>query len=121
MSNNKTSVLIVEDDAALRDGFEMAIGYAGYTVYTAPDGEVALEKIKQHQPDVIILDILMPVMDGRGFLRQFDNRDNIPVIVLSNLDSKADIEEIVALGAKECHLKSSVTPLELIDLVKTNT
>lgn len=120
MSRNVPAVLVVENDIALRDGFEIALAYAGYHVMTAQDGEVALERIRTHVPDLIILDILMPVMDGREFLRQFDNKDSIPIVALSNLDSKADIDEIVSLGAHECHLKSSITPLELINLVKTH-
>lgn len=113
-------ILVVEDDEALRDSFEMALSYAGYSTETAQNGEAALEKTALTRHALIILDILMPVMDGVEFLKQFKNPYDIPIIALSNLDAKADIETIIRLGAKKYYLKSAITPTELITLVRNN-
>lgn len=113
-------VLLVEDDFALNDAFTMILEHAGYTVASAMNGKQALELLEKdtHTPDIILLDILMPVMDGKDFLRAFNNTRQIPVIVLSNLDSKDDVEEMSKLGASEYILKSSITPDVLVSLVK---
>ncbi len=111
-------ILIVEDDSALSDSTKMALEFSGFDAAVAENGEVALELLETTVPNLILLDILMPVMDGREFLKRFKNDSNVPIIALSNLDSKHDIEEIISLGASTCLLKSSLTPMSLIDLVR---
>ena len=117
-ANISKKVLIVEDDFALSDAFCMILTHSGYDVSTAHHGKEALEFLEDHVPDLILLDVLMPVMDGREFLRQFPNTAAIPIVALSNLDSKADIEEVISLGAQKYMLKSSVTPATLASLVE---
>lgn len=117
-ANANTKILIVEDDFALSDAFSMILTHSGYEVFCAHHGKEALDYLENHVPDLILLDILMPVMDGREFLRNFPNTQNVPIVALSNLDSKADIEEVISLGAQRYMLKSSVTPATLTDLVE---
>ena len=118
MTQKKPQVLIVEDDFALSDAFGMILNVSGYDVHVAHNGKEALDYLESHLPDAVILDILMPVMDGRDFLRHYKNEHKVPIVALSNLDAKADIEEVLSLGASRYLLKSSVTPDKLTTLVK---
>lgn len=118
MSDTKATILIIEDDSALSDAFSMILHHKGYSPVTAYNGCEALDYLEQNSPHVILLDILMPVMDGREFLVNFENPQKIPVIALSNLDAKSDIEQIVKLGATSYTLKSSITPDVLVELIE---
>ena len=112
-------VLIVEDDMALADAFKLVLGFSGFSVTNAYNGKEALEYLESNTPDVIVLDILMPVMDGREFLKNFDNEKNIPIIALSNLDGKKEVEQLRDLGVSKYVLKASVAPQTLVELVNT--
>ncbi len=111
-------VLLVEDDKALNDAFSLMLTKNGYQVESAFDGQQALDKLATIRPDVILLDLLMPVLGGKEFLQQFDNRANIPVIVFSNLDSKSEIQEVMDLGANRYMLKAWATPTELVRVIQ---
>lgn len=113
------TVLIVEDDFALSDAFSMTLRAAGYDVFIAENGKKALDYTANNNPDIILLDVLMPVMDGRQFLRKYENTQNIPVIVLSNLDGKDDIDLLLKLGASNYLLKSAIDPTTLVTVVKS--
>lgn len=117
-AKDSAKILVVEDDFALSDAFSMILSHSGYDVSSVHHGKEALEYLEKNQPDMILLDILMPVMGGREFLRNFTNTGKIPIVALSNLDSKADIEEVISLGAQKYMLKSSVTPASLATLVE---
>ncbi len=121
MSKNK-SVLIVEDEPSLQDAFRLVIESGGYEVYTAYNGLVGIEMIKSKKPNLVLLDIFMPVMDGRELLRNIDLEEypNTTVIVYSNLSDQQTETEMLELGAHEFILKSSMTPRDLLDLVKKN-
>ncbi len=113
----KKKILVVEDDQALNDAFSMILE-KDYDVDTAFDGKEALAHTAKTQYDLVLLDLLMPVMDGKEFLRAFENKKQIPVIVFSNLDAKSDIEEVSELGATRYMLKSWASPKELLRLVE---
>lgn len=113
----KKKVLIVEDDQALSDAFSMILAKE-YDVNVAYDGKEALELTGKNTYAIILLDLLMPVMDGKAFLRAFDNKSHTPIIVFSNLDAKSDIEEVMELGASRYMLKSWASPRELLRLVE---
>ncbi len=112
----KKQVLVVEDDQALNDAFTMILSKY-YEVDAAFDGKEALDLVNKKIYDIILLDLLMPVMDGKQFLRAFDNKRKTPIIVFSNLDAKNDIEEASQLGASRYMLKSWASPKELLRLV----
>lgn len=79
-------VLVVDDDALIRDTLATALSDEGYAVRVAPDGQIALETLYEWLPDLIVLDMMMPVMDGPAFRaaqRGLEPAANIPVIVLS--------------------------------------
>lgn len=110
--------MLVEDDAALNDAFRTMLTKNDFDVITAFNGKDALEELKKSTPDIILLDLLMPVMDGKEFLRAFDNPKDIPIIVFSNLDAKTEVEEVLQLGATRYMLKAWATPPELMRVIK---
>lgn len=111
-------VLVVEDDTALSDAFSIVLRNAGYDVSLAHDGKEALELTAKNRYAIILLDLLMPIMDGKEFLRQFENKSDVPIIVFSNLDAKDDIDEALQLGATRYMLKSWASPQKLTELIK---
>lgn len=111
-------ILVVEDDQTLSDAFTIVLQKEGYDVDTAFDGKEALERVRSVTYDLILLDLLMPVLDGKGFLEKFKNPANTPVIVFSNLDAKDDIDEALRLGASRYMLKAWASPNKLAELVK---
>lgn len=113
----KKKILVVEDDQALNDAFSLILE-TDYDVDTAFDGQEALALVEKNTYDLILLDLLMPVMDGKAFLKSFQNPDDIPVIVFSNLDAKSDVEEVTQLGATRYMLKSWASPKDLLKLVQ---
>lgn len=123
MTNHATPILVVEDDAPLRDAYTMILSGAGYDVMSATNGQEGLDALTQaqKQPLVILLDLRMPKLDGIGFLKQFD-KDKYPhttVVVFSNFDAKDEIEQAYKLGADRYVLKARATPKELLKLVNS--
>jgi CheY-like chemotaxis protein len=110
-------ILIVEDETLLSDAFSIMLQKEGYNVSVAGDGQQALDLIAQSVPNLILLDILMPIMDGKTFLKEFKNTTHIPIIVFSNVDRKNEVEEVMSLGATRFMLKSWSTPRKLLDVV----
>jgi CheY-like chemotaxis protein len=120
-AQKKKLVLIVEDEKSLSDAYSMILSAEGYAVHVATDGQKALDYIQQHQPDLILLDLRMPVMSGIEFLRKANLKEanpNLPVIVFSNYDVQSDIDEAYLLGASRYILKAWAAPKELARVVK---
>jgi two-component system, OmpR family, response regulator VicR len=114
-------ILIVEDEKNLNEAYQMILKQAGYKVYSAYDGQEALDLTKDVEPDLILLDLRMPKMNGIEFLQEFDLANNHPdtqVIVFSNLDMQKEIDEAFQLGAHKYILKAWASPKELISLVE---
>src|ERR1700689_2832380 len=110
----ETRVLVVDDDADVRDSLRRALGYAGYEVATAVDGAEALKSVAKSPVDLIILDVLMPMLDGLGACGSLRARgDGMQVLVLT---SRASVDDRVAgldAGADD----SLVKPFALRELV----
>lgn len=120
MSKNPT-ILIVEDDIALNEAYKTILETAHYNVETAFNGEEALEVAAKHKPDLIFLDLRMPVMDGIGFLKAYEPKKNNPdahIIVFSNYDMQAEVDEAYELGAERYVLKALAAPNDLLKIVK---
>lgn len=114
----KKHILIVEDDPALNDAFKMVLAKKGYRVTCVFNGQEALEVAQKKKFDLILLDLLMPVMNGADFLRNFNAKEkNIPVVVFTNIDSQKDIEEVQQLGATRSILKAWASPKELLKII----
>ena len=114
-----TSVLIVEDEKVLRDVYELIIKSLGNTVYTASNGIEGLKQLKKHKPDIMLLDIFMPIMDGQEVLRNLNKTDfpSVKIVVCSNMSDSKVIQEVLDNGADKFVLKSSLGPNELKSLI----
>jgi two-component system response regulator VicR len=112
-------ILVIEDEQILQDVYQIVLSKAGYEVHLAANGVEGLRKIATVQPDLILLDIFMPVMDGKEFLRNV-NLEEYPdtvVIAYTNLSDKQTEKEMRTLGAHDFIVKSSLTPGELVNVV----
>lgn len=112
-------ILIIEDENTLTQVLELKLSRAGFIVRVAYDGEDGLAQLEKEVFDLILLDILMPKIDGFGVLKRLMNLHvNTPVIVLSNLGQEKDIQRIKALGANNFFIKSNTSINVIIDAVK---
>lgn len=118
MPKQKT-VLLVEDDPILSDAFSLNFTKSGFNLLHATNGQEALDTLKANRVDIILLDLLMPVMDGKEFLRTYDNTHNTPIIVFSNIDSKDEVEEVLSLGATRYMLKAWASPREIREVISS--
>ena len=118
MLNNLKKILIVEDDGMLRkiliDSFT-----TGYSVMDAADGEMALQKVSFQEPDLIILDIMLPKLNGLDVLSKIRHDTNskiakTPVIIISNLSDQRDLETAKAMGIDGYYVKSTVSVEEIV-------
>ena len=120
-ANQKESILIVEDDKFLRELLVRKLKIAGFRISTAIDGRDGLKKIKEALPRLILLDLILPGIDGFEVLKQIkkDSQTNkIPVIILSNLGQKEEVEKGLQLGADDYMIKAHFTPDEIIARIK---
>lgn len=115
-------ILIVDDEEILRKIYSDRLTFEGFTVETAADGEEALGKIRTSPPNLILLDILMPKLNGLQVLEQLGTDTAlkaIPVIVLSNVANDENIKKALTLGAKDYLLKTNFSPNEIINKIKS--
>ena len=96
------TILIIDDEENLRETICEMLTFVGYEVHQAENGLVGLDKIKQVMPDLILCDIMMPVLDGYGFMKQHQHSkySNIPVLFFSAKSEPKDIEEALTTGVK---------------------
>ena len=114
-------ILLVEDDSFLRDLISQKLKREGFNILEALDGEDALKKAKSEKPHLILLDLILPGIDGFETLRQIRVDEEIgktPVIVLSNLGQKDDVEKAKRLGPTEHLIKAYNTPGEIVERIK---
>lgn len=114
-------VLIVEDEDILRNAFVDVFTIEKFDVSHAANGQDALDIIEKVKPDVVILDILMPIMSGIEFLEKVNLINNYPktkVLVLSNLSDKDTVDQVITLGAAKHMVKSTLSPKQLVATVR---
>jgi len=115
-------ILVVEDDQFLRDLYVDILTTAGYQVEQAPDGEAGYNMMKQGGYDLVLLDIMLPKMDGISILQKLSQETpqspNQIIVVLSNLGQESVIAEAVKLGARGYMIKSDLTPEQALNEVK---
>lgn len=102
-------ILVIDDDQFFSKTLEAALPAGKYTLISAEDGEMGLEKLKNEKPDLIILDLMMPKLDGTAFLKKLqDSTDlpKVPVLVSSNLSSVKKISDVMSMGAVGYVIKS---------------
>ncbi len=117
MMEQKHPVLIVDDDAKLRELLTQYLEGYGYTVDTLPSGEGLLDKLRENPPEIIILDIMMPGKDGLEVLREMRPHSNVPVIMLTAKGEDTDRIVGLELGADD-YISKPFNPRELLARIK---
>lgn len=115
------TILLVEDDPFLIDIYSSKFTQAGFGVTIAESGNLVLPKMLEKKPDIVILDLVLPHIDGWGILKQIKEipgLNAIPVVVFSNLSQKSDIDKGLAMGATKYLIKSHYTPGEVVNEIK---
>jgi len=115
-------IAVAEDDQFISNAYRVKLTKAGYEVKLVTDGQELLNLLKTYTPNLIILDILMPIKDGFETLKELkanENWKNIPVIIASNLGQKNDIDQGLALGAKDYIIKSDLSLEDLVAKIKS--
>ena len=114
-------ILIVEDDKFLRELIARKLTDEGFEIVEAVDGEDGIKKIKETKPDLVLLDLILPNIDGFEVLSRVKgdvSLASIPIIILSNLGQKEEVEKGLELGAADYLIKAHFTPGEIIEKIK---
>jgi DNA-binding response OmpR family regulator len=122
MTEHKSSILIVEDDQTIATMYYVSLTNDGYDVSVAENGEQGLTLARETHPGVILLDIIMPKMDGFSLLKELKNDEEtreIPVVLLTNLGQEEDKERGEELGASDYLVKTDYTPRQVSEKIKT--
>ena len=115
-------VMVVDDDQYIRELYEEVLKDEGYTVDTASNGQEAYDKLKAGGYDIVLLDIMMPKLDGLGVMDALTKTEppvkNGPIILLTNLDHDPLIKDAISRGASAFIIKADITPADLVTQVK---
>lgn len=115
------NILIIEDDRFLRELIAQKLIKEDFNISEAIDGEEGIKKIREEKPDLVLLDLILPGIDGFEVLskmREDPSITRIPVIILSNLGQREDVERGLKLGAVDYLIKAHFTPGEIIEKIK---
>lgn len=112
-------IMIIEDDKSLQDIYTINFQAAGYEVLLEGDGLSGISEVTEKMPDIILLDVMMPNMDGFAFLKAIKENTNvhIPVVVCSNLSDKETYDKAFAAGASAVLLKVNYSGKELVQKI----
>ncbi len=117
-----SKILVVEDEEILLTAVTEELKNAGFEVVSAKDGQEGVAKALSEKPDLILLDLVMPKLDGIGALKQLKTNpetQNIPVVILTNLSDYDKVSEALALGAMDYLVKANYRLEELVAKIKT--
>jgi DNA-binding response OmpR family regulator len=119
---NQKKVIIVEDETVLADALAIKFEHEGFQVFKAENGQVGLDMIQSNKPDIVLLDLMMPVMDGKTMLRKLREISAfkyLPVVVLTNAGEVDNIRETKQYdNASAFLIKSNIDPDDIVKLVK---
>lgn len=116
-----TAVLLVEDNDFIRNMYQLKLARNNIEVIEAVDGAMALQKISEHSPDIVLLDLMMPNVGGIEVLRELKKKGitpGLPVIVLTNTMDQATVDEAKELGARDYIVKTDLTPSQVLEKIK---
>ena len=116
-TEDKQRILLADDEASIRRILETRLKMAGYDVYTAQDGEEAVNEFNKYNPDLVVLDVMMPKMDGYGVTREIRRTSDVPIIILTALGDVSERITGLELGADDYVIKP-FSPKELEARVK---
>lgn len=121
----KKKILVIEDELELSEIYQELLRDNGYDVHTAGNGEEGLRKVVEITPDLIFLDLRMPILDGKNMLSrlkkdlEFTKFKHIPIVILTNSGRIENIRDTIRLGdASEFIIKSNITPDQIVDVAK---
>jgi len=120
-AGQKATILVVDDSPTEVHVFKKILEKQGYTILVAKDGREGIDLAKQSHPDLIIMDVVMPVLNGFQATRQLKNNEDtadIPVIMVTTKDQQTDINWGMRQGANE-YLVKPVAPAELLSKIRT--
>ena len=115
------TILFIEDEAAIHRTFSDALSKENYDIISALDGEIGLRLAKEKKPDLILLDLVLPKLNGFEVLKALkadEATKAIPVIVLTNLEQMEDIQRVIDLGARTYLVKSNYDLAEVVAMIK---
>jgi DNA-binding response OmpR family regulator len=118
-----SKIAIVEDDEAISQMYRIKFEAEGYTVETAANGKLGLALAEEMRPDIMLLDLMMPIMDGEEMLKRLRKTDwgkKIKVIILTNRGEQEIPDSIRTAGIEALILKAAMTPRQVAELVKSN-
>jgi DNA-binding response OmpR family regulator len=121
MSTKKVKVAIIEDDMAIVQMYRTKFENEGYEVATAPDGATGLGLIEEYQPDIILLDLMMPNMNGLDMLQRLRGQPggrDAKVVVLTNMGDTETATRVYKMAADDYIVKAEMTPKQVSDRVK---
>lgn len=111
-------IVLAEDEPMIAMAYKQGLGYHGFNIIVAKDGESALSAIQEEEPDIVLLDLIMPILNGVEVLeamRSKSGSDSVPVIVLTNLGQASDAARVYELGAKAYLVKANLSLKELVE------
>ncbi len=114
-------ILLIEDDPFLADIYTTKLKESGFSVEVVADGDAVLSKIKEEKPDLLLLDIVLPHLDGWEIIRdikEIKELKDLKIIILSNLGQKNEVEKGLRLGALKYLIKAHYTPGEIVEEIK---
>ncbi|MCK4525674.1 MAG: response regulator [Candidatus Andersenbacteria bacterium] len=119
--NKKTKVLIIEDDSYISDMYKIKFESENFETVVASNGIEGIKFLEKAVPDIILLDVVMPKIDGFSVLKEIKKNpklDKIPVVLLTNLSQKENVERGFELGASSYIIKAHFTPSEVVEKIK---
>ncbi len=120
MTTELKKILIMEDEKPMARALELKLNHSGFLAMSVNDGQAGLDLIAKENFSLIILDLMMPKLDGFGVLQALQaNKNQIPVLVVSNLSQEEDEKKVKALGAREFFIKSNTPITTLVDHIQS--
>lgn len=113
-------ILVVEDDLDLNKAYGLILKHEGHDVVQAYDGKEALKKLQTFEPDLVLLDLLMPIMGGLEFLQKWNKANksrSVKVLIFTNMENSPEITQAYKLGANRCIIKSWTAPHNLSKVI----
>ena len=114
------NILIVEDDKDLNNAYKIILESENYNVVSAFNGKQALKALDEFKPDLILLDLLMPIMGGLEFLQHYDlvnKHPDVKVLIFTNMENSPEVTQAYNLGAARCIIKSWTAPQNLARVI----
>lgn len=114
-------ILIIEDDYFLMDIYTTRLKKEGFEIEQATNGEEAIKKLQHIKPDLILLDIVLPLREGFEVLKEIKKSEklkDVPVIIISNLNQREEVQKGLSLGAIKYLVKADYTPTQIVEEIK---